>query len=70
MQNPVDRLLIIAKHSSQEGYRQLLSVVPHVIFFSPDEDFNEERFLALLPEVPGQKINTAIIIDDVSTRLV
>lgn len=66
MQKPVERLLIIAKHSSQEGYRQLLSVIPHVIFYSPDETFNEAQFLALLPETPGHKSNTAIIVDDVN----
>jgi len=66
MQQPITRLLVIAKHSNQEGYRKLLSAIPHIIFFSPDEKFDEEQFLALLPEVPGHTSHTAIIIDDVA----
>lgn len=66
MQEKVERVIVIAKHSDQDGYKPLLKAIPSVIFVKPDKDFDEQNLLTILECNPGGKRQpTAILIDDV-----
>lgn len=64
MQQPIEVLLIIAKHANQSAFHKLVEKIPHVIFYTPDNSFGEKEFLALLPAKGTARKGVAVVIDD------
>lgn len=66
MQEKVERVVILAKHTEQDTYMPLLKAIPCVIFVKPTKDFNEETLMSILSNSEDKEVPTAILIDDVS----